>query len=271
MMRLEAATRAVRDKGQTALVPFFTIGYPDETTSLELLFAASEMGCPVVEIGVPFSDPVADGPVIQKASQISLDQGMTLPRALDLVAEVAQGPALPVMMTYLNPILRMGPENFAERAAKAGCAGLIIPDLGFEETGSLRKILADTGLTLVDLAAPTTPADRLARIAGPAAGFLYLVAVTGVTGTASAAAADLARFADNVRTTTDLPLYAGFGIDGPDKARETAAACDGVIMGSALLRCLLETPDLTAGKEKALALLKNTHDALSGASGGNSK
>ena len=269
MNRLEATTRATRERGRAALVPFFTIGFPNETTSLELLAAAGELGCPVVEIGVPFSDPVADGPIIQQASQVALEQGMTLRRALELVAELSSGPALPVIMTYLNPILRLGLDTFASAAARAGCAGVIVPDLGFEETGPLRQALAAEGIDLVDLTAPTTPADRLGRIAGSAAGFLYLVAVTGVTGTRSAAAADLTRFADHVRRFTDLPLYAGFGIDGPERAREAAEACDGVIMGSALLRCLLEEPDPRAGLEKTLALLRATSNALGGVPGGN--
>lgn len=271
MNRLETVARAVRDRGGKALVPFFTAGFPDESTSLKLLAAAAELGCPVVEVGVPFSDPVADGPIIQKASQIALENGMNLRRALDLVAELSTGPALPVMMTYLNPILRLGIAEFCRAAARAGCAGMIIPDLGFEETALMRGALAAEGLALVDLAAPTTPLDRLARIAGPAAGFLYLVAVTGVTGSADGAAADLAGFAERVRRSTDLPLYAGFGIDGPEKAAAAARHCDGVIMGSALLRPLLEDPDPRSGMEQSLALLQATHRALDPAPGGNLK
>jgi tryptophan synthase alpha chain len=271
MNRLEAITRATRERGRKALVPFFTAGFPDESTSLELLVAAAELGCPVVEVGVPFSDPVADGPIIQRASQLALEQGMNLRRALDLVAEISSGPAAPVLMTYLNPVLRMGVREFCAAAAKVGCAGVIIPDLGFEETRLLRGAVSDEGLALVDLVAPTTPLDRLARIAGPAAGFLYLVAVTGVTGTSDAPAADLSRFAGQVRQSTDLPLYAGFGIDGPDKALDAVRNCDGVIMGSALLRCLLENPDPRSGVEQSLALLRSAYRALEHASGGNPK
>ena len=268
MNRLESLTRSVRERGQKALVPFFTAGFPNESTSLELLMAASEMGCPIVEVGVPFSDPVADGPIIQRASQAALEKGITLRRALDLVTELSSGPALPVLMTYLNPILRLGIGRFCAAAARAGCAGVIIPDLGYEETGLMRGALAAEGLALVDLAAPTTGATRLARIAGPAAGFLYLVAVTGVTGSRNAVACDLTRFAERVRQSTDLPLYAGFGIDGPDKALKATLGCDGVIMGSALLRCLLEEPDPRSGVEQSLALLQATHLALDQVSGG---
>ncbi len=267
-MILEQTTREFRTAGRKALVPFVTAGFPDEATSLALIRAAGETGCPVVEIGVPFSDPVADGPVIQQASQRALEQGMTLRRAFDAVTAAREHGAQPVMMTYLNPILRMEPATFAREAAQAGCAGVIVPDLGFEETGILRPVLADEGLALIDLAAPTTPDDRLARIAGPAAGFLYLVAVTGVTGTCSPVAEQLAAFAGRVRASTDLPLYAGFGIDGPARAVSSAEACDGVIMGSALLRCFLEESDSAAGLERARTLLIETRQALDDAWGG---
>lgn len=265
MMRLEKTARRLRSDGVRPVVPFFTLGFPDERRSLELLAGASALGCPIVEIGIAFSDPVADGPVIQQASQRALENGMTLRHALELLPDVAGGGALPVIMTYLNPILRLGPEHFARTAARAGCAGVIVPDLSLEESGALRTVLAERGLALVDLAAPATPERRLARIAGGAAGFLYLVAVTGVTGTRSAAADELADFAGRVRRQTDLPLYAGFGIDGPARAVEAAAACDGVIMGSALLRRLLDEPDPQEGVRRCLALLRETVEALDSA------
>ena len=242
MTTLERICRERRRRGETALVPFLTAGFPDEKTSLELLAACARRGCPVVEVGVPFSDPVADGPVIQQASQAALDAGMTLRRALDLVRELSQEPTQPVMMTYLNPVLRLGLTAFAGQAAAAGCAGVIVPDLGSEETAPLREALHGEGVALVDLVAPTTDNERLARIAGPAAGFLYLVAVAGVTGTRSAEAGELAAFTDRVRRHTDLPLYVGFGIDGATKAREAAATADGVIVGSALIRRLIDSP-----------------------------
>jgi len=263
MTALERVCRAGRERGEKALVPFVTAGYPDERHSLELLAACARRGCEVVEIGVPFSDPVADGPVIQQASQAALDGGMTLRRALDLVAELRDEPVQPVMMTYLNPVLRLGLADFARRAARAGCAGVIVPDLSSEETGSLREALHAEGVALVDLVAPTTPDARLARIAGPAGGFLYLVAVAGVTGTRSAEAADLAAFTERVRAHTDLPLYVGFGIDGAARAREAADRADGVIVGSALIRRLLDAPDPAAGQAAALELLDELLAALS--------
>jgi tryptophan synthase alpha chain len=188
---------------------------------------------------------------------------MTLRRALDLVAELRDEPVNPVIMTYLNPVLRLGLGEFAGRAARAGCAGVIVPDLSREETGPLREVLLAEGVALVDLVAPTTPEERLARIAGSAGGFLYLVAVAGVTGTRSAAAAELGAFADRVRRHADLPLYVGFGIDGPARAREAAELADGVIVGSALIRRLLDAPDADAGREAALSLVDEMLAALS--------
>ena len=132
MMDLDRRTRALRDAGRTALVPYFTAGYPDEDTTLALAVAAAERGCEVIEIGVPFSDPVADGPVIQATSQEALARGMTLRRALDLVRELGDRVPAPVVMTYLNPILRLGPARFAAEARQAGCAGVIVPDLSGE-------------------------------------------------------------------------------------------------------------------------------------------
>ena len=262
MTTLERICRERRERGEAALVPFFTAGFPDEKTSLELLAACARRGCQVVEVGVPFSDPVADGPVIQQASQMALDAGMTLRRALDLVRELSQEPVQPVMMTYLNPVLRLGLTEFAKRAAAAGCAGVIVPDLSSEEAAPFREALQGEGVALVDLVAPTTNDQRLARIAGPAAGFLYLVAVAGVTGTRSADAGELATFTDRVRRHTDLPLYVGFGIDGAAKAREAATMADGVIVGSALIRRLLDSPDLANGCAAALALVDELLAAL---------
>ncbi|MBD3221695.1 tryptophan synthase subunit alpha [bacterium] len=262
MTGLERALRMRRDRGEVGLVPYLTAGFPDEPTSLALMQACVARGCEVIEVGVPFSDPVADGPVIQRAGQRALEQGMTLRRALHLVREVVAAGGRPVIMTYLNPVLRLGFAEFATAARAAGCAGVIVPDLSHEESGDLRRALAGEGLPLVDLVAPTTTPERLGRIAGPAAGFLYLVAVAGVTGTRSATFADLAALAARVREHTDVPLNIGFGIDGPDRAREAARVADGVIVGSALLRRLLEAPTTATGVEATLALIDELLAAL---------
>jgi len=237
--RLTRLTSRLRDAGIKPLVPFLTAGYPDEATFDAILAAAAAAGCPMVEIGIPFSDPVADGPVIQAASQHVLAQGMTLARTLALAAAAKRDHGLAVvLMGYLNPILKMGPERFSRACGTARIAGVIIPDLPPEEAAGLRALLARNGTDLVDLVAPTTDPARMARNVTGAGGFLYLVATTGVTGTGTVAADTLAGYVDRVRAATDIPLYVGFGIATADQAAAVAAVADGAIVGSALIRTI---------------------------------
>jgi tryptophan synthase alpha chain len=242
--RLTHLTAELRARGTKPLVPFLTAGYPDEQTFNGVLAAAAQAGCPLVEIGIPFSDPVADGPVIQASSQRVLAQGMTLARTLELAADAEREHGLAVvLMGYLNPILKLGPEVFAEACRTARIAGVIIPDLPPEEAGGLRGLLAQGGTDLVDLVAPTTDPERLARNTAQATGFLYLVSTTGVTGTGSTPAAQLPDYVRRVRAITDLPLYVGFGIATPEQAARVAQVADGAIVGSALIRIINEAGD----------------------------
>jgi tryptophan synthase alpha chain len=239
-MTLSEATRSLKSRGEKALVPFFTAGYPDEETFLKLLGTASESGCQVIEIGVPFSDPIADGPAIQESSKRALENGMSLSRALDLARMAREGngsdfPEL-ILMGYVNPVLRFGVERFAESARRSGVSGAIIPDVPFEESNQVRRGLMKHGMAFVDLIAPTTGVDRMRSIARGAEGFLYLVSVTGVTGASSCAPEFLEEFAGRVRRETKIPLYVGFGISSPEEAGRAARFCDGVIIGSALVR-----------------------------------
>jgi tryptophan synthase alpha chain len=244
--RLTRKVRELQAAGTKPLVPFLTAGYPDEKTFVALLAAVAAAGCPLVEIGIPFSDPVADGPVIQASSQQALARGMTLARTLVLARAAAIEHGLTVvMMGYLNPILRMGPEHFAGACAEARIAGVIIPDLPPEEAAGIRALLAAGGTDLVDLVAPTTDPQRLARILPHAAGFLYLVSTTGVTGVTGAAAGSdtLPAYVARVRGQTDLPLYVGFGIAEPSQAAQVATLADGAIVGSALIRVISAAGD----------------------------
>jgi tryptophan synthase alpha chain len=238
-MRLTETTTSIRRRGERALVPFFTAGYPDETTFRRLTEAACGAGCRIIEIGIPFSDPIADGPVIQASSRRALEQGMTLARALGLIEDLARHlPASFVVMSYLNPILRMGEAVFARRAGEAGVSGVIVPDLPREESRALRAALRREGIDLVDLIAPTSSTERIARIARTARGFLYLVSLTGVTGVRDGGPSDVAGFVARIRARSTLPLYVGFGISTPAQAATVAAQADGVIVGSALIRII---------------------------------
>lgn len=240
-MKLIDYTTGLRARGEKALVPFFTAGYPDEETFCDVVRAAAAAGCSVMEIGIPFSDPMADGPVIQESSRVALAGGMTLCRALELTTALASEVDVGfVFMSYINPILRMGFGPYAARARAAGVRGTIIPDLPVEEAADIRAAFAGDGIALVDLVAPTSGEARIRRIAAEADGFLYLVSLTGVTGVRSHVSRDLGGFVARVRAHTDVPLYVGFGVSGPEQAGGVARHADGVIIGSALIRLMQE-------------------------------
>jgi tryptophan synthase alpha chain len=242
--RLAQVTHRLQQEGIKPLVPFLTAGFPDEKTFRKVLEAAAKAGCPIVEIGIPFSDPVADGPVIQASSQHALSQGMTLNRTLELAADAERDHGLAiVLMGYLNPILKMAPEKFAEACSRAKTAGVIIPDLPPEISSGIRSLLAEHGTDLVNLVAPTTDSSRLADTVVHSDGFLYLVSTTGVTGSGTATTNDLSAYVERVRRSTDLPLYVGFGISTPAQAAQVAAVADGAIVGSALIRILAQADE----------------------------
>ena len=267
-MRLIELTRSLQIRREKALVPFFTAGYPDEETFLRLLVAAAAAGCRVLEIGVPFSDPIADGPVIQASSQQALAGGMSLDRAIDLAHEASDRiDAGLVMMGYINPLLQYGLERFARRAHDAGVCGAIIPDVPLEESAGIRAALADHEITFIDLVAPTSSSERIARIAAEADGFLYLVAITGVTGSQAASGKEIATFVTRVREHTDLPLYVGFGVSNRDQAVRVAAHADGVIIGSALIRLMEAAPDTVAAVRLVEEFLQDITQSLNGSHG----
>jgi tryptophan synthase alpha chain len=263
MTRLGALTAELRDRGVKPLVPFLTAGYPDEETFLGVMAAAADAGCRIVEIGIPFSDPVADGPVIQASSQRALEQGMTLKRTIELAGQVqaAQGLAV-VLMGYLNPILHMGPEEFAAACREAGVAGVIVPDLPLEESGNLRTLLLEADVDLIDLVAPTTDDRRLEHHTAAAGGFMYLVSTTGVTGSGVDAGDDLESYVARVRAANPLPLYVGFGIATPDDAARVARCADGAVVGSALIRTIDQAADSAAAVTGAGDFLSRMNNAL---------
>ncbi len=254
--RIAAAFRA-RAGGGAAFIPFLPSGFPSPADTPRLLLRLAEVGADVIELGIPFSDPLADGPTIQRASGRALGQGVTLSSTLDALADLA--PELPpvVLFSYLNPLLRMGVERFLERAEAAGAAGLLVTDLPVGVHPALEGRLAGSALDLIPLAAPTTPPARLERIAGRARGFLYYISRLGVTGEREALEAALPERVSELRERVRLPVAVGFGISRPEHARSVAAVADGVVVGSALVRALEEGE--AAFGELAAALAEASH------------
>lgn len=226
----------LRKRGRCALIPYFMALYPDAETFRALLLGAQEAGASLIEVGIPFSDPIADGPAIQEAGQVALSNGATLTRILSLLSDMTGQITVPLAaMSYANVILRYGLDRFFAAARSAGIKGVIIPDLIVEETPRFKLASGKNGIDLIQFVAPTTPKERLRRIASAAQGFLYLVSVTGVTGARPGRKFNLAKYVNSVRETTNIPLCVGFGIATPAQAASVAKIADGVIIGSALL------------------------------------
>lgn len=224
-----------------AFMPYYPLGYPTPALSVDVIEALAKNGADLIEVGLPFSDPLADGPIIQRATQIALEQGMTVTRALGAVAELRRrGVAIPlVLMGYFNPLLAYGPERLARAAAEAGADGFIVPDLPPEEAAEFEAAVAP--LPQIRMLAPTTPAARMGQVLQTARGFVYLVSLTGVTGARTDLPEGLPEFVAQVRAHTTLPLCVGFGISTPAQARAVGALADGVIVGSACVRTVGES------------------------------
>jgi tryptophan synthase alpha chain len=251
---IEQTFSRARAEHRAAFLPYFTIGYPDLPTSLAVIEALVQAGGDIIELGVPFSDPLADGPTIQHASQVALQNGI---RAADCVQAVralrSRGVTVPlILMGYINPILAYGMERYVRDVAEAGGSGFIIPDLPPEEAGEMSGCCAASGLALIPLLAPTSTPERIRQVVASAHGFVYLVSVTGVTG-ARDVLPDLGDYVRRVRSLTTLPLSVGFGISKPDQVKMIAGLADGVVVASALIR-LMETDGLEAVKGLAASL-----------------
>lgn len=235
--------RAKRE-GRKILSPFFVAGFPDMGSSGELILEALNHGADMVEIGLPFSDPLADGPVIQYASQVALNNGMNASRLFKLVRGLRKQFEAPfVVMTYVNLILQYGLPAFLRDAHAAGIDGLVVPDLTWEAGRRYHAAFREGNLDLVPLVAPTSPPARVRRIAEEAEGFLYLVSVTGVTGERKELPSGLKDFVGRVRKATAKPICVGFGISTPEQAREVTRVADGAIVGSALVQRIASAPD----------------------------
>ncbi len=245
------------DRGRKLLLPFLTAGYPDPATTARALAGLAAAGADAIELGVPFSDPLADGPVIAAASERALAGGLTLERVLQL-AEACPPEAPPIVLfTYLNPLHARGLPRAAAAVRAAGVAAVLVADLPFDESRDVRAALEAEGLPLVPLAAPTTPEARLRALAGEARGFVYLIARTGVTGRGALADRRLADQVRVLREGTELPIVIGFGIGDVEAARRAAAVADGIVVGSAFVERLGED-----GVEPALEWVGSLRRAL---------
>jgi tryptophan synthase alpha chain len=240
--RISAAFAMARAEGRTALIPYVVAGYPDAETSLAAALAAADAGADLLEVGLPYSDPLADGATLQRASGVALKAGATLERSLRLIERIgAARPDLPLVpMAYANQVLGGGDgEAVARRLAGAGAAGVIVADLTPDEGAPFEAVARDAGLAVVYLVAPTTPAARMARVAARSGGFLYCVSLVGVTGARSSLPSTVGRLVRQVRAVSPVPVAVGFGVSRPTHVRAIArAGADGVIVASALVDAL---------------------------------
>jgi tryptophan synthase alpha chain len=255
--RIAAAFAAARDEGRAALMPYMMGGFPNRETSAEIAGSYVDFGADLIELGVPFSDPLADGPVIHAAATDALAAGANLESVLGICSEV--GERVPVvLMVYSNMVLAGGgAEVFAAKARDAGAAGAIIPDLPVDEANDVREALAAAGLAAVPLVAPTTPDDRLKMICEVASGFIYVVSTVGTTGERDDIPEELEALVGRVKEAADVPAAVGFGIGTPDQAAAVGRIADGVIIGSRLVRLAREE-----GAEGVAAFLRQTSEAL---------
>jgi tryptophan synthase alpha chain len=242
MTRIERKFASLRTAGRKAFVSYIMAGDPDLATSLELMQGLPAAGVDVIELGMPFTDPMADGPTIQLAGQRALEGGQTLQKTLDMVAAFRKGDDVTpvVMMGYYNPIYSRGVERFLNDAVAAGIDGLIVVDLPPEEDEELCIPAQKAGINFIRLATPTTDDRRLPKVLQNTSGFVYYVSITGITGAAAASASDVAPDVARIKAATDLPVIVGFGIRSPETARAIASVADGAVVGSAIVKMVEE-------------------------------
>jgi tryptophan synthase alpha chain len=263
MGRIEAKFAELKKSGEAALIPFITAGDPDLDTTLKILRALEKGGADCVELGIPFSDPTADGPTIQRSSERALKNGISLPRIFHLVHEFRRHSELPlILFGYFNPFFHYGLENFCRQAARAGTDGVLCVDLPPEESGELRRWTDEEGLDLIFLLSPTSGDDRLRQVARMGRGFIYYVSVTGVTGARRSFDNALRSQVRRVRRATALPIAVGFGISTPKQAAWIGEFADGAVVGSALVGTLEEIRGSDAKARRAGMLAAQLKRAL---------
>jgi tryptophan synthase alpha chain len=236
LSRIAGTFKKLNDEGRRGLIPFVTAGHPDIQTTRRLMPALQRAGADVIELGVPFSDPIADGPVIQRSSQEALANGITLEQILSLVSDARHEVQAPIVLfSYLNPVLQFGIDAFARQAAEAGVDGVLLSDLPLEEATDVRKNLSDHSIDLILLAAPTSTDDRLRMIVEQATGFIYAVSRTGVTGARDELSETAAQLVKRLRALTRLPVAVGFGISTAEQVGEVWRYADAAVVGSAIV------------------------------------
>lgn len=256
------AFEAARAEGRAALMPYMMAGYPDRETGLAVAEAYVESGADLIELGVPFSDPLADGPTIHAAATKALEAGATLRTALEVCEAVADRVPV-VFMAYANMVLAQGgAEDFAQMARAAGAAGVIVPDLPLDESDEVREAFDSAGLALVPLLAPTTPAERRKRICEAARGFVYVVSTVGTTGERTEVPAALTELVEATKAEAATPVAVGFGIGTPEQAAQVGEIADGVIIGSRLVRAAGEGGSPQGAADAVASFLSETREAL---------
>lgn len=255
----------LKEQGKVAFIPFLVACDPDAGTTVKALQKLDELGADVIELGVPYSDPLADGPTIQAAATRALQQGATLDKVLAVVREASATIKAPlVMFTYYNPIMARGLDKFCQQAKEAGASGLLVPDIPLEETGIIREAASQHGLELVLLTTPTTPQERMHRIALSSQGFVYLVSVTGVTGARTNMESRVEGLISQLQEVAEgKAVCVGFGVSGPEQAKQIKDwGADGVICGSALVRALGESGSPEAGLQRMAELAASIRAAI---------
>lgn len=234
--RIDTTFAGLREQGRAAFIAYMMAGYPGNVAPAVVIKMLADAGADIIEVGIPFSDPLADGATIQKASEIALSGGLTTDKVFAAVREARQTTTVPIVaMTYYNVVLRYGLDRFAAAANDAGVDGAIIPDLPPEEAGEWRKAAKSHGLSTIFLVAPTSSAERIRRVSNACTGFVYCVSLAGVTGSRTKLASGLPAFIETVKRTTDKPVAVGFGVSTAGQAAELSRLADGVIVGSALI------------------------------------
>lgn len=262
MSRIAAAFKKCAAENRRAVIPYLTAGFPDEQTFVSVVSSFGKQGADIIEIGIPFSDPLADGPTIQYSSHHALQRGMTVAKTLSLLRQLRDKRPPLLIMSYLNPLLQFGFEKFVKQASGLGVAGLIIPDIIVEEAGPYETTSAKHGVDLIHLMAPTSSPQRQRQILQRSRGFVYLVSVMGVTGARRSLPRGLNTWIGDIKEQSSIPVAVGFGISGPDAARSVASVADGIIVGSAIIDILKNGENPSTAVQQATAFLGKLQAAV---------